>query len=1377
MKFTTFYILRTIILFKYINYIVSECPKEMPFLQNGNCKEACNNTDNSLECILNNEILKAQYLNNIIYIGTHDYHYINIIISETDDLICLTSCYPENNTRILFGLNKKGNGYFTFQSKKSKNNILEINDTEKVGRFESQIYMLKLFNSNNDYLLSVSKCNQYIELYDLQNSKIYFEKLTNIFANSNTYQEIGTILKLKNNTQNTYIIGFLLTEYFRYLYNYELFKTNYFYLIRIEFTDLNINKNKIDRKKRIGCSNDDVQKCNDNYYTNNEISNSTIFSCYETTTFYIICFYQNVTKNILMTVYSEELNYQNETIIYSSNSIYKFFKCIHFFNNTGIFAYFDNEDIPLINFQFKDYNHSDGTITSHYNKNLILNEYNFNIGPKYNDLITINNKQFYYVTVSINTTELYIICINNYNEDKFAIRIYKIEIFKLYNYNIYSNIKIAIYNNFLALATTHTLSGLAYPSLIIFNYPNSTDFNIDVEEYLTKNNNITINKINIEISCNLENNIFGYIYTGIHLSINDISGNNNISLYTLSGEQITNDYFLEIEKAKNLSLIINKSDNYGSFTFIIEYYCSATEPNYTIFRNYFFKLIDDKEEEIYFESQRKNYSGKYSNYSIVLINELTEVKCEKNCNLCSTNNISKCITCKYDFYFIGDDKFCKIEEYEEEVSEDQENEEEKELKDYPTEENIDECSLEGIKRNLCRKKISEEKIKLVYLYYTNELINSNYKNNNKIIQTRNAKYQLSLMEDQKNSDNFELSNIDLGKCEEKIKFAYYIEESKQLIVFKLDLKSDDELKTYVYYEIYNPNTYKRITDINKICENELIIIYSPTLLNNETISLISSLSSFGYNLFNENGSFYNNICTPYTSLNKTDILLIDRKNDIFNNSGNQALCQNDCELVLYNEFNKKVKCNCNFQQKEIDIDFIKNISNIQFDKKEIIQSFFDAFTFSNFRVLKCYRLAFSFNTILKNIGRIIMTVILIILIILDVLYFINGKKILNQYFNLILNKKLEYKEKVLDKKNKNINKSKDEKMDKKKHKHHHHHKNKKNNIYEKGHKKEKPKNKKNKKKKIEKIKDENINNNNYNKKNNEIKDISCPPKYDEKTGISQNKLIQETNIDKKIKNRNNKASLSNKQTFAILNQNLRCSKLHGREILLNEQELNILDYANSLKMDKRTYWEYYWSLVKSKQLILFTFIYRDDYNIKTIKICLFIIAFSLSFTLNGFFFTDDTMHKIYKDNGVYKILYHMPIMIYSTLVSIIINLLLRKLSLTEPILLKLKQLQNFQQLEISSKSSLKCIKIKMAIFLGLSFIFLLFFWYFLTCFCSVYINTQIILIKDTLLSFCLSMIYPFVLNLLPGLFRITALRDKNKNKEYLYKISLLLAYI
>ena len=56
-------------------------------------------------------------------------------------------------------------------------------------------------------------------------------------------------------------------------------------------------------------------------------------------------------------------------------------------------------------------------------------------------------------------------------------------------------------------------------------------------------------------------------------------------------------------------------------------------------------------------------------------------------------------------------------------------------------------------------------------------------------------------------------------------------------------------------------------------------------------------------------------------------------------------------------------------------------------------------------------------------------------------------------------------------------------------------------------------------------------------------------------------------------------------------------------------------------------------------------------------------------------------------------------------------------------------------------------------------------------FCAIFINTQYHLIKDTLISFGLSLLYPFAINLAPGWFRIPALSAPNKKKEYFYKFS------
>ena len=94
-----------------------------------------------------------------------------------------------------------------------------------------------------------------------------------------------------------------------------------------------------------------------------------------------------------------------------------------------------------------------------------------------------------------------------------------------------------------------------------------------------------------------------------------------------------------------------------------------------------------------------------------------------------------------------------------------------------------------------------------------------------------------------------------------------------------------------------------------------------------------------------------------------------------------------------------------------------------------------------------------------------------------------------------------------------------------------------------------------------------------------------------------------------------------------------------------------------------------------------------------------------------------------------------------------------------------------------SEKIIKCLKIKFTLFFILTFILLILFWYYISCFCAIYRNTQIHLIKDTLTSYALSFFYPFITNLVPGIFRMPSLRAKNKDKECMYQISKLIQLI
>ena len=179
----------------------------------------------------------------------------------------------------------------------------------------------------------------------------------------------------------------------------------------------------------------------------------------------------------------------------------------------------------------------------------------------------------------------------------------------------------------------------------------------------------------------------------------------------------------------------------------------------------------------------------------------------------------------------------------------------------------------------------------------------------------------------------------------------------------------------------------------------------------------------------------------------------------------------------------------------------------------------------------------------------------------------------------------------------------------------------------------------------------------------------------------------------------------------------------------------------------------------------------------TLKICLFFFSFGLYYTVNALFFTDSTMDNIYDRNGEYDFIYQIPTIFYSNLICTVINLIVKNLSLTERDILKIKFLSKSNNLGKKLPGIKNCLKIKFILFYFISFTFLIIFWFYVSCFCAVYQNTQIYLIKDTVISFSLSLIYPLGYYLIPGLFRIPSLRTKKQNKEFIYKLSKMLQLI
>ena len=214
-------------------------------------------------------------------------------------------------------------------------------------------------------------------------------------------------------------------------------------------------------------------------------------------------------------------------------------------------------------------------------------------------------------------------------------------------------------------------------------------------------------------------------------------------------------------------------------------------------------------------------------------------------------------------------------------------------------------------------------------------------------------------------------------------------------------------------------------------------------------------------------------------------------------------------------------------------------------------------------------------------------------------------------------------------------------------------------------------------------------------------------------------------------------------------------------------EINSLPYLTALKCDRRKFLKMYIDFLIVKHSIIFTFLYNKDYNSKGSKISLLFMSFATSYTINTFFFNEETMHQIYEDKGKFNLSYQMRQIIYSTLISITINILLNYLALTDKTIIDLKrETENIQEKTIKTK---KCISIRFKLYFILCFTLNLFYWYFQSCFCNIFRNTQIHILKDTIISYLLSVLYPLGLALIPTILRYIALKKENRN--CIYKLS------
>ena len=1372
-----------------INIILTDCDKDKPILKDNNCQLIYCSKEQfaSNICKINNSIIDAQWLNRIIRISDDNYRFINIASNTKGDIFIETSPVSEGSRRIFYAFKNNGRPYFrnSESNEESSFYIMDEIETDLI-RHESELINIVLKNDQDkEYLMSIST-NGYAEIYDFNSGKRKYISTNSFFGVTPlSLINISVLLKIGN----YYNIFFPIC-----------FKgdggNHYFYLTKYNFSSIDISN---------GSSYSISSSTNFFAFFRN------IISCFMLKSSIIGCFFYYSTYQYALNLFDSDLRHLTtlNLIDGSSGNSYTFFKGIYYKEGIIAFYYYNNYNNDYGHLSFRQIN-AYYLSNIYYNyEDILINKGSFNTTIYYNDFIKLNDNKLCIVSYNPDN-KLFIITVNLYNNDQsLIIYYYTIEIYKLYNYIINSDVKIYNYNNFIMFCSSvlnpdsGSKDSPIYSTLIMFSYPNCMDDSVDLIDYLS-NNNININnyEINLTKYFVIDNNIFGYILK--YIKIINIFESTSLKIIKKSDSiELSIDY--ELQENEILKLFMNDIE-ISKGEYIIEYAGVVTEPDFDIFIQYP-EFIDKTYQQNldYSESfEKQNYTGKTAYYTIKITEDLTN-NCLNDCKLCFIN-----INCIYkdteidstlysnNDVFTEDISIINSEEFTDINNNNQTNIiEEGNNKNSIIETNIikgNDCSLNHIMINECNEIINTSQIKDIYDKIKETSLKENYTKQYELVVTKNTGFQVSEYNNQ--SNNYNLSIVDIDICEEIIKKKNQIPTHESLIIFKIDIKNEDMPSTYVQYEIYNPYTLEKM-DLS-ICQNISTTINVKANLTEREIELYDSLKEYGYNYFDSNDIFYNDICSRYTTKYGTDIILSDRKK-LLEEQSHKTFCQDECFFINYDSKTNMARCDCPMQTENTTLD----INNMMFTENIVLNSFYITLSNSNFKVMKCYKLLFSKKGQINNYGSLILITIIIVFIILMILCFIFAEKKLKYFIDIVIrqisnnrkananiNNNKEYlNTKFKERRKKKFNttstnikilrKNNKLKIIKNERLHSSIFKFEENDKESKQDKKEPPKRECKKalsyKVSVLNSKEEKSNNTKCPFKNNNINIFSLTPKM--RKNSSKNKIDSNVNLksnNKKIKSLfDNKKVKINNEVKIFQNNKSNKTKINNEKIV-NEFEMNNFSYESARKYDKRKFLEFYWSILKYNHLILFIILPVEDYNVRIIKVSLLLISFPLNFTINGFFFNDDSMHKIYIELGKNKIINQLPQMIYSLIISSTINLLLKSISLSGKNIILIKSQPD---LEIALKKAAqveKCEKMKLILFHFICFIFLIFFWYFISCFCAVYINTQRILIGDTLISFATSMIYPFGYYLIPSILRIMALKS-NKKRNTLYNFSLILS--
>ena len=1312
--------------------------------------------DNRILLRRNNKLI----LDNLIYIESID-----------DKMSYITSCKIKENAVYITTNTEKSNFKKRLIYKITANNgnyfydykIMDID----LGSHNKHALMTLLEINKKQYIVTLSHEGQF-ELFDYDNANVYYSSFFTILTqNSVMSKNTFTSLKFYNYTD--------------YVLNVYVDKHDYYFLLqKLYYMQYNITK-----RNKINATQVKVESA---------FKNSTV-TCFEFDIF-VECLYTNSQYLYTISIFniSDLNNIYNETIEDNPVTYDELFsKGIYIKNNIGSFIYFtENNYIPTLIFKIFINNENEYQLKDYLDPIKINSKGIFSLGNNYiyNDIIKIDDNNIIYISTKSESTEIYIIMIKLLNDDKnILINYYKIFLNDIYNIKIYKDIIIFTLNNLLGIGMTNydldINNNQTYSSFfLIGNYTVGNNFNIPDDFSIFNDENI----IKISDIININNNIFGYSCGIKILSLLDEIKNGFYIFSNMQNIKInTNDYINsnDVIKFKINSNIGAKLGNYS-----IEYIVIVKEEEYDNFITYTNDIEyfpnNNVDYKLYFKPKIFYEQIFYLNFSIN--------KCYNTCQKCSylgDNNNHHCEVCstKYPFSYPTQNgnnclescplnykpnkmNTCEIVNIENNCKKLFYIDENLKVNCIDNNICIDEYPhLDEIINNMCTNCLVKYKNECFLECPQNTCIKQDI-NLNECIDIRmnikvinkicfenfeNITKNLKDMSDSniviENIPNLTVYAYDINKepnyfIENKLTYIYF-ESIKETIINKYNLDNDVNIYALI---VNSPSKYSNSSindfDFILLLENgtELDLSVLEDIKVNISIPIINlDLANYnyatifneqGYDIYDKNSSFYNDICTP-GYIDDNDIILSERKQEIYPN--NVTTGKSNCEYKLSDLNNQRFIYECNISDNNNNKNEINSFETEE-DKENLKNYILDII---NYKILNCSILFYDLNNYRHNKAVIICTSTIFVSFCLFFIFIFRGvKKIRALMYNEIPTN-IKIKQLIIQHRNSikfnNYNKIKDYSGNPIK-------------------KKQKIMNSKRKTVTFEpkRAMFNNIKFNNITSSKSIIKINGTRKSYIQKNNSF---LFKKTNqMTKKRLTINNKS---------LISQNLHSSISSNIKKIINDNDIEYddLPLSMALKLDKRNIFYMFGLKILEKIEILDIFVNKKIKEVLLSKYCLFLL---INLTMNALLYSDQIVSHKRHNNGNLDYILVFLLSGFSNILASIIGYYLKLLIGFEEKLLNIKEIKKEIIFLRVFRIILREVIIRVIIFFFIEILIILFCSYYLFIFFTIYHKSQMSMLQNYGVSLLEGWLINFIITFLIIIFRKLGLRCNN---IYIYNTS------